>query len=83
MATQEQELITIKDAAARFAVCEKSIRRLIDKGELIPRGPLRGIILLDIAEVRQVMTAPKARIRNGRGMHFGASNAKDAMREAR
>lgn len=63
-----QRWLTIGQAAQYSGLCAKSIRRLIEAGELAAHRPVRGRVLLCKHQIDAVILASTGAVRHGRGL---------------
>ncbi len=57
-----RQLLTVRQASARLAISEKSVRRLIARGELpaVQLGGPRNAVRIDAAELEDWLYGPRA-----------------------
>jgi excisionase family DNA binding protein len=65
---QAARYIGIEDAAAYTGLCSRSIRRLLDRGELTALRPVAGKVLIDRREIDNLVLSAKHRAAGGRGL---------------
>lgn len=62
------QFLTIEGAAAYSGLSEKSVRRLISRGDLQPLRPVRGRVLVQRQALDALILSSTGRMRKGRGM---------------
>jgi excisionase family DNA binding protein len=60
--------LTVGGAAAYSGLSDKSIRRLISRGDLVAYRPVRGRLLIDRQQLDALILGSTARVRIGRGI---------------
>ncbi|MGI6417254.1 MAG: helix-turn-helix domain-containing protein [Thermoguttaceae bacterium] len=67
--------MTISSAAVYSDLSQDSLRRLLERGDLVAHRPVKGRILIDREQLDAVILGSTTRPRVGRGIRSGRANA--------